>query len=129
MVLSVIPANVKPMNVILRSVTTKDLPSIMIQMSSKQYFVYIMSNFRRTVLYTGVTDNLVKRVWQHKNNLARGFSQRYHLHNLLYYEIFNNPTLAIEREKQIKGWVRKKKDELIIKFNPELKDLYEDINK
>ena len=98
-------------------------------MSSKQYYVYILSNFRRTVLYTGVTDNLIKRVWQHKNNLAKGFSQRYYLHNLLYYEIFDNPTPAIEREKQIKGWIRKKKDELIMKFNPELKDLYEEISK
>ena len=96
-------------------------------MTSKQYFVYIMSNFRRTVLYVGVTDNLVKRVWQHKNNLTRGFTQRYHLHNLLYYEIFNDPNSAIEREKQIKGYSRKKKDRLIMKFNPQLKDLYSDI--
>jgi len=98
-------------------------------MSAKQYFVYIISNFRRTVLYTGVTDNLVKRVWQHKNNVVKGFTQKYFLHSLLYYEIFDNPTLAIEREKQIKGWVRKKKDELIMTINPELKDLYEDISK
>lgn len=98
-------------------------------MPSKQYFVYILSNFKRTVLYTGVTDNLIKRVWQHKNNLTKGFTQRYYLHNLLYYEIFDNPIYAIEREKQIKGWVRKKKDKLIIQFNPGLKDLYEDISK
>lgn len=96
-------------------------------MPSKQYFVYIISNFRKTVLYTGVTDNLIKRVWQHRNNLVKGFSQRYHLHNLLYYEVFSDPNSAIEREKQIKGWIRKKKDKLIIKFNPELKDLYEKI--
>ncbi len=98
-------------------------------MSLKQYFVYIFSNFRRTVLYIGITNDLVKRIYEHKNNLAKGFSQRYYLHNLLYYEIFDNPTSAIEREKQIKGWIRKKKDELIVKFNPELKDLYEDISK
>lgn len=96
-------------------------------MTPKRYFVYIISNFRRTVLYTGVTDNLIKRVWQHKNNLVKGFSQRYYLHDLLYYEVFNDPNLAIEREKQIKGWIRKKKDELIMKFNPKLRDLYEDI--
>jgi len=97
-----------------------------------------MSNFRKTVLYTGVTDNLVRRVYEHKqslrsgdlkNNLVKGFTQRYYLHDLLYYEVFDNPTFAIEREKQIKGWVRKKKDELIVKFNPELKDLYEDISR
>lgn len=99
-----------------------------------------MSNFRKTVLYTGVTDNLVRRVYEHKqsfpfsdekrkNNLVKGFTQRYYLHDLLYYDVFDDPTSAIEREKQIKGWVRKKKDELIVKFNPELKDLYEDISK
>lgn len=87
----------------------------------------MISNFRRTVLYTGITDNLIKRVWQHKNNLVKGFSRKYYLHNLLYYEIFEDPESAIEREKQIKGWTRQKKDELIIKFNPELKDLYGDI--
>ncbi len=98
-------------------------------MSSKQYFVYIMSNFRKTVLYTGATDNLVRRVYEHKNNLVKGFTQRYYLHDLLYYEVFDDPSSAIEREKQIKGWLRKKKDGLIIKFNPELKDLYDDISK
>ena len=97
-------------------------------MASKQYFIYILSNFRRTVLYVGVTDNLVKRVWQHKNNLVEGFTQRYYVHDLLYYEIFDDPNSAIEREKQIKGWIRKKKDELIMKFNPKRRDLYEDIS-
>ncbi|MCR4306225.1 MAG: GIY-YIG nuclease family protein [Candidatus Daviesbacteria bacterium] len=96
-------------------------------MSSKQYFVNILSNFRRTVLYTGITENLVKRVWQHKNNLVKSFSQKYFLHDLLYYEVFNDPTSAIEREKQLKGWTRAKKDTLIQKFNPELRDLYKDI--
>lgn len=96
-------------------------------MNSKQYFVYILSNFRRTVLYIGITDNLVKRIWQHKNNLVKSFSQKYFLHDLLYYEIFNDPTSAIQREKQLKGWTRAKKNELIKKLNPELKDLYEEI--
>lgn len=87
----------------------------------------MISNFRRTVLYTGITSNLIKRVYEHKNNLADGFSKKYTLHDLLYYEIFENPTLAIEREKQIKGYSRKKKDQLISKFNPKLKDLYPEI--
>lgn len=86
-----------------------------------------MSNFRRTTLYTGVTGNLVKRVYEHKNNLVEGFTSKYSLHDLLYYEVFEDPTSAIEREKQIKGWSRKKKDELIMKFNPQLKDLYSEI--
>ncbi len=96
-------------------------------MASRYYYVYILSNFRRTVLYTGITSNLVKRVYEHKNNLVKSFSQKYYLHDLLYYEVFEDPSLAIEREKQIKGWSRKKKDKLIIEFNPNLKDLYEEI--
>lgn len=87
----------------------------------------MMSNFRRTTLYTCVTGNLVKRVYEHKNNLVEGFTSRYSLHDLLYYEIFEDPTSAIKREKQIKGWSRKKKDQLIMQFNPKLKDLYSDI--
>ncbi len=96
-------------------------------MFSRLYYVYILSNFRRTVLYTGITSSLVKRVYEHKNNLAKGFTKTYQIHDLIYYEIFDDPTSAIEREKQIKGWTKKKKDKLIVKFNPELKDLYESI--
>ena len=88
-----------------------------------------MSNFRRTVLYIGITDNLIRRVYEHKNNLVKGFTQKYYLHNLLDYEVFDNPISAIEREKEIKSWIRNKKDDLITKFNPELKDLYEEISK
>ncbi len=93
-------------------------------MAFRYYFIYILSNFSRTTLYTGVTGNLVKRIYEHKNNLADGFTKKYSIHDLLYFEVFEDPTSAIEREKQIKSWSRKKKDELIIKFNPELKDLY-----
>lgn len=75
----------------------------MVYMASRYYYVYMISNFRRTVLYTGVTNNLVKRVWEHKNNLADGFSKKYSLHYLLYYEVFEDPNSAIEREKQIKS--------------------------
>ncbi len=106
-----------------------NLPSIIITiyLMEKYYCVYILSNFRRTVLYTGITCNLVARVYQHKNDLADGFTKKYQVHDLLYYEVFDNPTSAIEREKQIKGWSRKKKDQLILKFNPGLKDLYSQI--
>lgn len=86
-----------------------------------------MSNFKRNVLYVGVTNNLQKRVWQHKQNLVKGFTQRYQVHDLIYYETFSDPNSAIEREKQIKSWSRKKKDGLIKKSNPELKDLYPEI--
>ena len=96
-------------------------------MLNKQYYVYILSNFKRNVLYVGVTSNLIRRVWQHKQDLIKGFTQMYQVHYLVYYEIFDNPTSAIEREKQIKSWSRRKKDELILKFNPKLIDLYDKI--
>lgn len=96
-------------------------------MNRKQYYIYILSNFTSTVLYTGITDNLIRRVWEHKNDLVKGFSQKYQVHSLLYYEIFNEPEAAIEREKQIKSWNRKKKEELITKFNPGLIDLYKSL--
>jgi len=79
------------------------------------------------VLYTGVTSGLIKRVYEHKNKLADGFTQKYNVNKLVYYEIFGDIMSAIEREKQIKGWVRKKKIALIEKENPEWKDLYEGI--
>lgn len=94
---------------------------------NKNYYIYILSNFTKTVLYTGVTNNLIYRVWQHKQNLVEGFTKKYSVHYLVYYEIFGDPQSAIEREKQIKSWSRKKKNELIRKFNPTLKDLYYDL--
>lgn len=78
-------------------------------------------------MYTGITTNLTRRVWEHKSNLVKDFTQKYYLHDLLYYEIYDDPKSAIEREKQIKSWNRKRKDELIMKLNPNLKDLYEEI--
>lgn len=93
----------------------------------KYYCVYILNNYRRTVLYTGITSNLVQRIFEHKNELIDGFSKTYHVHDLLFFEVFDNPNDAIEREKQIKSWSREKKDELIIEFNPKLKDLYPEI--
>ena len=79
------------------------------------------------MLYTGVTSGLIKRVYEHKNKLADGFTKKYNVNKLVYYEIFGDIMSAIEREKQIKGWVRKKKIALIEKENPEWKDLYEGI--
>ena len=96
-------------------------------MESRQYYVYILSNFTRTVLYTGITNNLVKRVYQHKNSLADGFTKKYRVYELVYFEAFEDPISAIEREKQIKNYSRKRKEEIILKFNPQLKDLYSQI--
>lgn len=96
-------------------------------MDSGQYYVYILSNFSRTVLYTGITNNLVRRIYEHKNNLVEGFSQKYQVHDLVYFEAFEDPQPAIEREKQIKNYSRKRKETMILKFNPKLKDLYSEI--
>ncbi|HEY4711268.1 MAG TPA: GIY-YIG nuclease family protein [Dehalococcoidia bacterium] len=88
----------------------------------KQYYVYIMTNSSRT-LYTGVTDDLVRRVYEHKEKLIKGFTQKYNITRLIYYEITSDVQAAIQREKQIKGWLRKKKTALIERVNPEWKDL------
>jgi putative endonuclease len=88
----------------------------------KDYYVYIMTNKSRT-LYTGVTNNLSRRVFEHKNKLIEGFTKKYNIDKLVYFEIFNNPDDAIRREKQIKGWLRKKKIDLIESLNPQWKDL------
>ena len=81
-----------------------------------------MANIRQT-LYTGVTNDLVRRVYEHKNNLVKGFTSKYNLHMLVYYEAFETIEQAIIREKQIKNMNRKDKLAIIYKFNPEFKDL------
>jgi len=93
----------------------------------KQYYVYILANKRDGTLYTGVTGNLIKRVYEHKNNIIKGFTQKYKVHNLVYFEILENPLEAIAREKHIKAWKRKWKIELIERVNPEWVDLYYNI--
>jgi putative endonuclease len=94
---------------------------------AKQYCVYIMTNAHNTVLYTGVTNNLARRVHEHKNGFGSTFVKKYNVHKLVYYEIGNDVHATIAREKQIKGGSRKKKIDLINSLNPEWKDLYEEI--
>ena len=91
----------------------------------KQFFVYILSSQRNGTLYTGVTSNLVKRIWEHKNNQAEGFTRKYNVKNLVYFEIHDNAESAITREKQIKKWKRAWKIRLIEEKNPDWKDLYD----
>lgn len=93
----------------------------------KQYFVYILTNKLNTVLYIGVTDNLIKRTYQHKNKLVDGFTKKYNINKLVYFEIYDDPTNAIKREKTIKNLLRRKKIELIKSTNPEFRDLYPEI--
>ena len=93
----------------------------------KTGYVYILFNKYDGVLYVGVTSDLVKRIYQHKNHLAKSFTDKYNVDKLGYYEDCGNINIAIAREKQIKGGSRKKKIELIEKMNPQWRDLYNDI--
>jgi len=95
-------------------------------MGSKQYYVYILTNKSGT-LYTGVTNDLVRRVFEHKNQMVDGFTKRYNLKYLVYYEVTDDVYAAIAREKQIKGWLRAKKLQLIHSMNPTWKDLSEEL--
>ena len=96
-------------------------------MTKKQGYIYIMTNKYNSVLYIGVTSNLPKRIWEHKNNVVEGFTKDYNLTKLVYYEVYELITTAIEKEKYLKGKTRKYKQNLIKDFNPEWKDLYEQI--
>ena len=93
----------------------------------KQPAVYILSNKRNGTLYTGVTSDLIKRIWQHRNNFVDGFSKKYSTHLLVYYESHDDMVNAITREKQIKAWKREWKIRLIEEFNPYWRDLYPEI--
>jgi putative endonuclease len=93
----------------------------------RQYYVYIMTNKNNTVLYTGVTNDLKRRVCQHKAKLVKGFTKKYNVDKLVYFEVFADAYYAISREKQIKGGPRRKKIDLINSMNEEWKDLYDEL--
>jgi putative endonuclease len=93
----------------------------------KQYYVYIMTNKRNTVLYTGVTNDLRRRAYEHRTGQGGGFSSKYNVNKLVYYEIGNDARSAIAREKQIKGGSRQKKLDLVNGMNPEWRDLYDEL--
>jgi len=94
---------------------------------SKQYYVYIMTNNRNTVLYVGVTNDLIRRVYEHKEKLADGFTRKYNIAKLVYYEVSEDIENAILREKQIKAGSRQKKVRLIDSINREWHDLYDEL--
>ena len=96
-------------------------------MQEKQGYTYILTNTYNKILYIGVTSNLSKRIYEHKNKLADGFTKKYNLHKLVYYEVAPTIETAIKREKYLKGKIRTFKIDLINSFNPEWKDLYESI--
>ena len=89
----------------------------------KQFYVYIATNYKNAVLYTGVTNNIARRMYEHKNSLVEGFTKKYKINKLVFCESFKNPLEAIQAEKRIKGWIRQKKIDLIEKRNPNFDDL------
>jgi putative endonuclease len=94
---------------------------------NKQPAVYILASKRNGTLYIGVTSNLVKRIWEHKNKMVEGFTKRYNVHRLVWYETHESMDSAINREKRLKNWKRKWKLELIESNNPKWLDLYNKI--
>ena len=93
----------------------------------KECYIYIMTNKRNTVLYTGVTNDLIRRIYEHKSKIVESFTKRYNVNKLVYYEMYEDISQAIAREKQIKAGSRQKKINLINSINPEWKDLYLEI--
>jgi len=89
----------------------------------KAFYVYMTTNQSRVVLYTGITNSLMRRVWQHQSSEIEGFTKTYKVNRLVYYECFNDPRDAIARENEIKGWRRAKKNALVEKMNPRWADL------
>ncbi len=94
---------------------------------AEHYYVYILATERNGTLYIGVTNDLVRRIFEHKNDVVRGFTQKYQVHQLVYFEQFDDPATAIQREKTMKFWPRQWKLNKIEEANPAWRDLYEDI--
>ena len=93
----------------------------------KDYYVYVLASQRNGTLYVGITSNLIKRIWEHKNKAIEGFTQKYNVGKLVYFEQYRDPENAIKREKRLKKYNRQWKLELIEKENPEWRDLYTDL--
>ena len=89
----------------------------------KTYYVYLLTNWNNQVMYVGVTNDLERRIYEHRNKLVDGFTKKYNVEKLVYFETASDVLAAIEREKQIKKWRREKKNQLAIEMNPEWKDL------
>lgn len=95
----------------------------------KQYYVYILAKQRNSTFYVGITSDLPKRIYEHKNDLTDGFTKKYGIHKLVYFEIHGDPENAIKREKRLKKWNRPWKMRLIEEMNPDWNDLYDQISK
>jgi len=92
---------------------------------TKNYYVYLLTNWNNKVIYVGVTNDLNRRLYEHKNKIVQGFTQKYNLNKLVYFEETNDVNAAITREKEIKKWRREKKDKLVNQLNPNWIDLSE----
>ncbi|MDO8578605.1 MAG: GIY-YIG nuclease family protein [Dehalococcoidales bacterium] len=96
-------------------------------MQTSQYYVYILANKTNVALYIGVTNDLRRRVYEHKNKFVNGFAEKYDIDKLVYYEVFGDPENAILREKKLKGGSRAKKNRLVESMNPQWRDLYDEL--
>ena len=96
-------------------------------MNTKQYYVYILTNYTNTVFYIGLTNNLRRRIYEHKSKIVAGFSLKYNLNKLVYFEIYDDVRDAIKREKQLKGGSREKKLVLVHRMNPDFIDLFNEM--
>ena len=94
---------------------------------NENYYIYILASRKNGVIYIGVTNNLIRRVYEHKNSLVEGFTKKYNVKTLVYYEVHKDIKQAIIREKRLKEWKRQWKIDLIEQTNPEWKDLYNDL--
>ncbi len=94
-------------------------------MNERQYYIYIMANYKNTVLYIGATGDLPGRIFAHKNKLVEGFTKKYNVTKLVYYELCETHEAALIRERQLKGWLKQRKIDLIAAFNPEWQDLHD----
>lgn len=93
----------------------------------KEFYTYILASKKNGTLYIGVISDVIKRIWENKNNVTESFTQRYSIHTLVYYEIHSDFDTAVTREKKLKNWIRAWKIKLIEKTNPHWNDLYEDL--
>ena len=94
--------------------------------TDRRYYVYLMTNWNHRVMYVGVTNDLVRRLYEHKSKLVKGFTEKYNVDKLVYFEETNDVQSALAREKEIKKWRREKKNALVVSVNPEWKDLVEE---
>ena len=93
----------------------------------KKYYIYILTNWNNKVMYIGVTNDLIRRIYEHRNKLVEGFTKKYNVIKLVYFEEGESVVSAIEREKEIKKWRREKKDNLVKSLNPDWNDLFDEL--